>query len=101
MTTSHESFGMKLLVALASAMFMAGIAFFVWLASISTRVTVLEQSIETQRAAQDRIERANGLTSERAIQANKESTDRIEHEREANDARVRDDLRELRNKVFR
>lgn len=96
-----ESFAAKLVVAIAGAMFMAGVAFFVWLASISTRVTVLEQSIEVQRLAQDRIERANALASDRAVQANKESTDRIEHEREANDARVRDDLRELRAKVFK
>jgi hypothetical protein len=72
----------RLFLAIAAPLLVALIGFFVWLATISTRVTVLEETSRVQSAA------------------SKEVTDRIEHEREANDARVRDDLRELRARVF-
>lgn len=77
-------------VAISGTLLFLFIGFFVWLASIATRVTVLEESRTTEREANVRVD-----------QANREAVNRIEHEREANDARTATDLRELRAKVFK
>jgi hypothetical protein len=66
------------------------VAFFVWLAKLDTRITVIEETRRSEKTSELRVE-----------EANTRSFDRIEHEREANDARVRDDLREIRSKVFK
>ena len=80
----------RLLGSLASVVVVTLIGFFVWLANLATRVSVIEQTIEIRQEAA----KLNQLT-------NQEAVNRIEHEREANDARVRDDLKELRQHVFR
>ena len=72
-----------------SAVIVAVIGFFIWLANMDKRVSVIEETRIVERRASDEVENAN-----------KESLARIEHEREANDARVRDDLRELRLRVY-
>ena len=72
-----------------SAVIVAVIGFFIWLANLDKRVSVIEETRIVERRASDEVENAN-----------KESLARIEHEREANDARVRDDLRELRLRVY-
>ena len=84
-----SSFFTKLVSAVGSAALLAIIGFFVWIANLDKRVSVIEETRLVERRADDQIN-----------QANKESLQRIEHEREANDARVRDDLRELRTRVF-
>jgi hypothetical protein len=79
----------RVLTSLVGALVVAGIGFFVWLANVAVRISVLEQLTTIQSEANKRIE-----------ETNQTAINRIEHEREANDARVRDDLRELRAKVF-
>jgi hypothetical protein len=79
----------KLAGTVGSAMVVAVIGFFVWLANLDKRISVLEETRLVERKASQQVE-----------DANKESLARIEHEREANDARVRDDLRELRLRVY-
>jgi hypothetical protein len=86
---NHASFFTKVIGAVGSGALVAIIMFFVWLANIATRVSVIEETRIAERRAADSVESAN-----------KESLARIEHEREANDARVRDDLRELRLRVY-
>ncbi len=85
----QNTFLSKLITSVASALIVALIGFFVWLANLSSRVSIIEQ-VDVLRAE----------ASRRIDDANREALQRIEHEREANDARVRDDLRELRQKVF-
>jgi cell division protein FtsB len=80
----------RIVGSLASVIVVALVGFFVWLANLATRVSVIEQTIEIRQEAA----KLNQLT-------NQEAVNRIEHEREANDARVRDDLKELRQHVFR
>jgi hypothetical protein len=75
---------------IGGALLLTVVPFFVWLATIDRRVTVIEETRVLERS-----------TSRQVEDANKESLSRIEHEREANDARVRDDLRELRTRVFK
>jgi hypothetical protein len=65
------------------------ISFFVWLATIDKRIYVIESTREVEKEARRQVDTANDS-----------AVARIEHEREANDARVRDDLREIRRKVF-
>jgi len=79
----------KLMGTVGSAVIVAVIGFFIWLANMDKRVSVIEETRIVERRASDEVENAN-----------KESLSRIEHEREANDARVRDDLRELRLRVY-
>ena len=86
----NVSFFTKLTAGIGSTLVLAAIAFFVWMADIATGVSVIEQTRLVERRADEQVEAAN-----------KESLARIEHEREANDARVRDDLRELRLRVYR
>jgi hypothetical protein len=83
------SFFTKLMGTIGSALLLAAIGFFVWLANLDKRISVIEETRIAERRAADSVENAN-----------KESLARIEHEREANDARVRDDLRELRLRVY-
>jgi len=86
---STPTFFTKLVSAIGSGVVLAVIGFFVWIANLDKRVSVIEETRIVERRTADQVE-----------EANKESLARIEHEREANDARVRDDLRELRSRVF-
>jgi hypothetical protein len=90
----------KLAGSVGGALLVAIIGFFVWLANVSSRLSVIEQTNIVERQASDRVDKERLEAARRVEDATKESLTRIEHEREANDARVRDDLRELRTRVF-
>jgi len=90
MATKPQSLLGAIGVAVSGTLLLVLIGLFVWLATLSTRVTVLEETRVSDKEARTSIERAN-----------QDAVNRIEHEREANDARVATDLRELRAKVFK
>jgi hypothetical protein len=99
--SSTGGFAAKLAGSIGGAVITIVIGFFVWLAHIANRVSVIEEVRVVERESAQRIDKERVEAARRVEDANKEALSRIEHEREANDARVRDDLREIRAKVFK
>jgi hypothetical protein len=97
----HGGLFAKLASSIGGAAIAAIIGFFVWLAHVSNRLSVIEEVRIVEREAAQRVDKERIEAARRVEDATKESLSRIEHEREANDARVRDDLREIRAKVFK
>lgn len=96
-----DSFWTKFAISAASTLILMLVGFFVWLSTLARDIVVLQNDILANKESRIEERRLNEAANVRVQQSQKETTDRVEAERAANDKRVADDLHELRNKVFK